>query len=280
MMSDEKDNDDLFDLPPSPFAGANSKKAAAESWRVSMGPLIEAIQRDAKKTKPSVMKLDEYHKKSKIVADCTAQFYSDKADPIDRTGLIDWIGATAAILDRKMEKLAYSPAHVFAARLMQSWAHTQWIGIDYPDWAKEVLKELFQQLANFGPKPTPDLVNHNMKSFLEGHQRSIKTMKIAKPRSLEREWDRFIFLACMSLKILADIEPDKVSPSLIEGVMALEENYDKVGDVRLVVHLLQPATGLGVAFEHRWWHEGQEATQGFKYVLRTDVLYGQEGNLL
>jgi len=40
-----------------------------------------------------------------------------------------------------------------------------------------------------------------------------------------------------------------------------------------IVHQVVPVPGLAVTFDHRWWHEGQPVTAGFKYVLRTDVPY-------
>ena len=36
-----------------------------------------------------------------------------------------------------------------------------------------------------------------------------------------------------------------------------------------------PRTGDALLFVHDTWHEGQEVTRGTKYVLRSDVMYGQ-----
>jgi predicted 2-oxoglutarate/Fe(II)-dependent dioxygenase YbiX len=37
---------------------------------------------------------------------------------------------------------------------------------------------------------------------------------------------------------------------------------------------ISPATGTALLFIHDTWHEGASVTEGIKYVLRSDVLYG------
>ncbi len=40
-----------------------------------------------------------------------------------------------------------------------------------------------------------------------------------------------------------------------------------------VEHDIRPEAGLGILFDHAYWHDGQPVCQGTKYVLRTDVMY-------
>lgn len=39
---------------------------------------------------------------------------------------------------------------------------------------------------------------------------------------------------------------------------------------------IRPQAGLGIIFDHAYWHDGQAVSEGTKYVLRTDVMYESE----
>ncbi len=57
-------------------------------------------------------------------------------------------------------------------------------------------------------------------------------------------------------------------------------NVAKGGETRFydadmkIAHVVQPAAGKALVFEHAILHEGVAAEEGSKYVLRTDVMYG------
>jgi hypothetical protein len=51
------------------------------------------------------------------------------------------------------------------------------------------------------------------------------------------------------------------------------------GETNFADAWVEPATGLGLVFEHWLLHEGAEVTRGRKYVLRSDVMYGPFGQL-
>jgi hypothetical protein len=40
--------------------------------------------------------------------------------------------------------------------------------------------------------------------------------------------------------------------------------------------LIAPETGKALIFSHHLWHEGRKVTEGRKYILRTDVMYGND----
>jgi 2OG-Fe(II) oxygenase superfamily len=42
---------------------------------------------------------------------------------------------------------------------------------------------------------------------------------------------------------------------------------------------VSPAAGSALLFIHDTWHEGASVTEGIKYVLRSDVLYGHAPSL-
>jgi len=46
------------------------------------------------------------------------------------------------------------------------------------------------------------------------------------------------------------------------------------GDTDFRAFRVAPRTGSALLFIHDTWHEGAEVTEGTKYVLRSDVLYG------
>lgn len=56
----------------------------------------------------------------------------------------------------------------------------------------------------------------------------------------------------------------------------LNDTY-KGGATRFETLVLQGQTGMALIFEHGLIHEGGEVLQGFKYVLRSDVMYGRLG---
>lgn len=56
----------------------------------------------------------------------------------------------------------------------------------------------------------------------------------------------------------------------------LNENYEG-GETNFIEHKITPKTGTLLVFFHKLYHEGNEVTEGKKYVLRTDVMYRLEG---
>ena len=48
------------------------------------------------------------------------------------------------------------------------------------------------------------------------------------------------------------------------------------GDTSFREFTVQPRTGSALLFIHDTWHEGTAVTEGTKYVLRSDVLYGPD----
>lgn len=51
----------------------------------------------------------------------------------------------------------------------------------------------------------------------------------------------------------------------------------KGGATRFETLALEGQSGMALIFEHGLIHEGGEVSQGLKYVLRSDVMYGRLG---
>jgi hypothetical protein len=64
--------------------------------------------------------------------------------------------------------------------------------------------------------------------------------------------------------------------SLLTFMIYLNDTY-KGGATRFETLALQGQTGMALIFEHGLIHEGGEVSQGLKYVLRSDVMYGRLG---
>ena len=53
----------------------------------------------------------------------------------------------------------------------------------------------------------------------------------------------------------------------------------KLGTMTGYLRAVQGQPGTALVFEHGLIHEGGEVTEGVKYVLRSDVMYGRIGQL-
>jgi hypothetical protein len=56
----------------------------------------------------------------------------------------------------------------------------------------------------------------------------------------------------------------------------LNEGYEG-GATEFVSARVVGQTGMGLFFEHQLSHQGAAVTEGVKYVLRSDVMYGPVG---
>jgi hypothetical protein len=61
--------------------------------------------------------------------------------------------------------------------------------------------------------------------------------------------------------------------SLLTFMIYLNDTY-KGGATRFETFALEGQAGMALVFEHGLIHEGGEVSQGLKYVLRSDVMYG------
>ena len=62
-----------------------------------------------------------------------------------------------------------------------------------------------------------------------------------------------------------------------EGGTTTFRDYIGAGESRQKIeNTIIPKTGSALLFRHERWHEGTELTLGRKYVLRTDVFYGEK----
>ncbi|MES3021319.1 MAG: 2OG-Fe(II) oxygenase [Pseudomonadota bacterium] len=50
------------------------------------------------------------------------------------------------------------------------------------------------------------------------------------------------------------------------------------GETDFKIFTVKPVTGMALLFIHATWHEGAAISEGLKYVLRSDVLYGNQAN--
>ena len=66
--------------------------------------------------------------------------------------------------------------------------------------------------------------------------------------------------------------------SLLTFMIYLNGGY-KGGATRFESLAVQGQPGTALVFEHGLIHEGGEVTEGVKYVLRSDVMYGRIGQL-
>ena len=59
------------------------------------------------------------------------------------------------------------------------------------------------------------------------------------------------------------------------GATTFRDYVGKGESRRKIEHVVTPVTGSALLFRHRRWHEGSALTAGRKYVLRSDVFYGE-----
>lgn len=67
-----------------------------------------------------------------------------------------------------------------------------------------------------------------------------------------------------------------IHPACVETAISCQGLYEtRIYDEDLkITHVVQPAVGKALVFEHAIVHEGVAVDEGSKYVLRTDVMYG------
>ena len=66
--------------------------------------------------------------------------------------------------------------------------------------------------------------------------------------------------------------------SLLTFMIYLNEGY-RGGETRFEWISVEGKTGMVLVFDHGLLHEGAELTEGTKYVLRSDVMYGRVGQI-
>jgi hypothetical protein len=64
--------------------------------------------------------------------------------------------------------------------------------------------------------------------------------------------------------------------SLLTFMIYLNENFEG-GETNFGVIVVRPVTGMALLFEHPLLHQGVAVRAGRKYVLRSDVMFGQVG---
>ncbi len=74
---------------------------------------------------------------------------------------------------------------------------------------------------------------------------------------------------------------DNGERSLLTLLLNLNDNFSG-GETRFLEteQLITPQQGQAMIFSHELWHEGLPVTAGYKYVLRTDVMYEGRANTL
>lgn len=58
------------------------------------------------------------------------------------------------------------------------------------------------------------------------------------------------------------------------GATTFRDYLGTGGERKIMQHFIKPIAGSALIFRHERWHEGSSVTNGSKYVLRTDIFYG------
>lgn len=63
--------------------------------------------------------------------------------------------------------------------------------------------------------------------------------------------------------------------SALTFMIYLNQDFEG-GDTEFNWEVVKPQTGMALVFPHRMTHQGSQVREGFKYVLRTDVMYRRD----
>jgi hypothetical protein len=156
-----------------------------------------------------------------------ASIYISQADPEDRRSLLAWIGERCVASDQLTNGNGLAMVHIMAGRLMKIWADRAWTGIDQPEWAQDVFRDLHKTGFNHDKRLTEQVALEDLGIFLEAHEHAVSLGAQGRLRNVAYDWNRDATNACCCLIILASEAPDRVPEKLAQSVLKFQACFEE-----------------------------------------------------
>jgi hypothetical protein len=226
LMTNQFTHKDTQKIFEEVFSGS-ARDENAQRWRKQQEGLIAAIVGESDNSHPSIISNGDFRERSQITEDAANSFYSKNSDPKDRSALLTYIAQSCVILDRQFDSIGMSVAHLLSGRLMQAWSFKGWGDTTSPEWANDLLVELWEAQLDFGDGLTQDVAVSDVQSFLDGLREDETIKSLDYFRGHANGWNRQTYQACIAWRILASVRPEFVPKNLVDGVEQLEKGYSK-----------------------------------------------------